>query len=77
MNASANEATIIELLDSLADEGLNRVIAQSKTLKQTRANKRRNDALVQIRQLAKDHGLGIAIKQPARKRGRPRKSSSE
>jgi hypothetical protein len=35
------------------------LIAQAKTLLATRQNKRRNDALVQIRRLAKDHGLGI------------------
>jgi hypothetical protein len=67
----------IESLDSMSDNALRELIAQAKGLLATRENRRRNDALAQIRQLAKDHGLGIAIKQPARKRGRPRKSSGE
>jgi hypothetical protein len=66
-----------ESLDSMSDNALRDLIAQAKSLLAARENRRRNDALVQIRQLAKDHGLGIAIKQPARKRGRPRKSLGE
>lgn len=66
-----------ETLDATSDDTLRELIAQAKNLLAARENRRRNDALVQIRQLAKDHGLGIAIKQPARKRGRPRKSSGE
>lgn len=64
-----------ESLDAMSDDSLRGLIAQAKSLLATRENKRRNEALLQIRQLAKDHGLGIAIKQPARKRGRPCKSS--
>lgn len=66
-----------ESLDSMSDNALRELIAHAKGLLATRENKRRNEALLQIRQLAKDHGLGIAIKQPARKRGRPRKSGGE
>lgn len=73
------DATLIqtETLDSVSDDGLRELITQAKALLATRENKRRNQALVRIRQLAKEHGLSIAIKQPIRKRGRPRKSSSE
>jgi hypothetical protein len=73
------DATLIrtESLDAMSDNALRELIAQAKGLLATRENKRRNEALLQIRQLAKDLGLGIAIKQPARKRGRPRKSSGE
>jgi len=72
------EALILtDTLDTMSDDALRELIAQAKGLLATRENKRRNEALLQISQLAKNHGLGIAIKQPARKRGRPRKSSAE
>lgn len=67
----------VESLDSMSDDTLRELIAQAKSLLAARENRRRNEALLQIRQLAKDHGLGIAIKQPARRRGRPRKSGGE
>ncbi|MHC2633949.1 hypothetical protein ACVME5_006632 [Bradyrhizobium liaoningense] len=71
MDASLTQT---EDLGTMSDDALRALIAQAKSLLATRENKRRNEALVLIRQLAKDHGLGIAIKQPGRKRGRPRKS---
>jgi hypothetical protein len=73
---SANEASITEMLDSLADDGLDRVIEAAKNLKTVRKNKRQNEALLLIRRALKDNDLNFNLVRRAGKRGRPRKTAA-
>lgn len=66
----------LEWLDERSDDELRLVIARSNHLLAARESERRQQALAQIRALAKAHGLDLAVKHPARRRGRPRKSGA-
>jgi hypothetical protein len=74
MDAPARETFAHESLDSMPDEALRDLIERARGLLAARQNERRERALAQIRRLAKEHGLAVAVKQPGRKRGRPRKA---
>lgn len=74
MGAATKECPVLDCLDPLPDEDLRRVIERARTLLAARATERRRQATAEIRRLAREHGLDVAVKQPGRKRGRPRKS---
>ncbi|MDX0174522.1 hypothetical protein [Sinorhizobium meliloti] len=72
-----NKTAPVESLDALPDEGLRDLIDRAKSLLAARQSERRKQALAQIQQLAKAHGLAVAVRQPARKRGRPPRADSQ
>jgi hypothetical protein len=76
MDNPAAHSAILEMLDSQPDHELRAMIERAKSLLAARASDRRKQALAQIHQLAREHGLNVAVKQPGRKRGRPRNSGS-
>jgi hypothetical protein len=62
-------------LDGRSDEDLSALIARASQILEARDRERKKQALEQIRQIAKTHGLAVNIGDapPRRKRGRPRK----
>lgn len=66
--------SFIERLDQQDDGELRTIIARARDILAAREDKRKKEAVAAIRQLAKEHGLDIAVKRPARKRGRPPKA---
>jgi AT hook motif len=71
------QTTPLAALEALADEELRAVIAQATQLLAAREIERRKQALAQIRQIARENGLTVSVKEPARKRGRPRKNGDQ
>lgn len=69
--------TITEQLDSHSDETLREVIAHARQILARRDDQRKKEALASIRQIARQHGLDVAVKKPARKRGRPAKNAAD
>lgn len=72
MNEMARLLDMAGTLDQRPDEELRAIIDRAKHLLTERESERRKQALEQIRRLAREHGLDVAVKQPGRKRGRPR-----
>lgn len=58
-------------LDKASDEELRALIESASGILKERENERLRDAVARIKALAKEHGLGVSIDTPARKRGRP------
>lgn len=69
----ATPETLARSLESASDDTLRAVIREARTILAAREEQQKKEALAQIRQLAKVHGLDIAVKKPLRKRGRPPK----
>ncbi len=65
---------ITERFDSLSDDELHSLIKRAGGILQTRQNDRCKVAVEQIRRLAKENGLNVSVRKPARKRGRPPKN---
>ena len=65
------------MLDNESDNALRAMIAQAQAIIDSRATERRRSALAEIRRLARENGLSVNVKKPARKRGRPRKAVNE
>lgn len=63
-------------LQSQSDEALRDMIGEAKSILKTRQNARQKQAVSEIRRIAKEHGLDIAVNKPARKRGRPAKADT-
>ena len=63
-------------LDSQSDDALRAVIENARSILEARKTERKKQAVAEIRRIAKEHGLDVAIENPARKRGRPRKAST-
>lgn len=76
MDALAEKNPVLATLEALSDQDLEALIAEAKTLLANRANERRRRALSEIRRIAKEHGLDVAVREPARKRGRPAATAS-
>jgi len=76
MDEFARQVPTIEGLDSQPDDTLRDVIEQARNILEARENKRKKEAVSEIRRIAKMHGLDVAIDKSARKRGRPRKSGT-
>lgn len=77
MEDLTNAPGFAESLDACPDDELRAVIDRANTLLAARETERRKQALAQIQQLAKAHGLAVAVKHPARKRGRPPKADRQ
>jgi len=75
MDAYVNER-LIERLETQGDDELRALIARARDILAAREDKRKKEAIAAIRQLAAEHGLGVTVKKPARRRGRPPKSKS-
>jgi hypothetical protein len=80
MGAGAAEAKqanpAVEGLASQSDDTLRAMIAEASALLESRAQERRKHALAEIQRLARETGLDVSVKKPARKRGRPKKSKN-
>jgi hypothetical protein len=61
-------------LEDQSDAALREMIAQAAALLETRAAARRKQAVAAIQRLARENGLTVNVKTPARKRGRPRRA---
>ena len=62
-------------LEALGDEDLKALITRAKAILNEREDERRKAALLEMRKLAKEHGLTFsAKKKPAKRRGRPKKT---
>ncbi len=68
--------SFIEQLGQQGDSELRTIIARARDILAAREEQRKKEAVAAIRQLAKEHGLDIAVRKPARKRGRPPKPKS-
>jgi len=75
MDAYVNER-LIDRLETQDDDELRALIARARDILAAREDKRKKEAIAAIRQLAAEHGLGVTVKKPARRRGRPPKSKS-
>ena len=75
MDEFARQTPTTESLDSRSDDALRDVIDQAKGILETRESERKKQAVAEIRRIAKEHGLDVAIDKPARKRGRPAKKA--
>lgn len=64
---------LVEKLDAHTDDELTSIIARARQILAARDDERKKQAVTAIQRLAKEHGLDIAVKKPARKRGRPPK----
>lgn len=73
MDAHINER-LTDRLDAQDDDALRALIARAREILAAREDKRKKEAIAAIRQLAAEHGLDVAVRKPARKRGRPPKS---
>ncbi len=69
MDAHVNER-LIDRLEAQDDDALRALIARARDILAAREDKRKKEAI------AAEHGLDVAVKKPARKRGRPPKSPS-
>lgn len=58
-------------LDQASDDELRAIIKEASALLRAREETRKKDAIAQIKLLAKEHGLDVAVERPMRKRGRP------
>ncbi len=73
MDAHIHER-LIERLDTQDDDALRALIARAREILAAREDKRKKEAITAIRKLAAEHGLDVAVRKPARKRGRPPKA---
>lgn len=67
---------MIDRLDAQDDGELRALIARARDILAAREDTRKKEAIAAIRRLAAEHGLGVTVRKPARKRGRPPKSIS-
>ena len=74
MDEFARQAPTTESLDSRSDDDLRDVIDQAKSILEARETTRKKQAVAEIRRIAKENGLDVAVNKPARKRGRPAKA---
>ena len=73
MDEFARQVPTIEGLDSQSDDDLRSVIDQARNVLGQRKMAREKEAVSEIRRIAKENGLDVAVGKSARKRGRPRK----
>ena len=65
--------SVLHSLDRLSDSDLREVVKKGEELLAARENERKQEALDEIKRLAKEHGLKVSVNDPTRKRGRPSK----
>lgn len=75
MDEFARQTPTTESLDSRSDDDLRDVIDEAKSILEARETMRKKQAVSEIRRIAKEHGLDVAVNKPARKRGRPAKKA--
>lgn len=63
-------------LESQSDQELRDLIGEAGRILKAREERRKKDALAEIRRIAKAHKLDVAVTKRPRKRGRPSKDSS-
>jgi len=73
---ATTDLPVIESLKALADSELRAVIERANVLLVTRRSERQDQALAEIRRLAKEHGLDVEARKRRGKRGRPRKPAA-
>lgn len=73
LNTAAPENMLTDLTDQ-SDEALRELIGEATAILDGRATTRRREAIAQIHILAKENGLTVNVKKPARKRGWPSKT---
>jgi hypothetical protein len=66
---------VSEHLEAQSDENLRDLIREAAAILEGRTATRRREAIAAIHRLAKETGLTVSVKKPARKQGRPRKAS--
>jgi len=76
MDEFVRNAALTEGLESQSDSALRDMIEKARSVLEARESERKKLAVAEIRRIAKEHGLDVAIDKPARKRGRPRKSGT-
>ena len=62
--------------ESHSDQALRDLIGDARRILKAREERRKKDALAEIRRIAKAHKLDVAVTKCPRKRGRPSKDSS-
>jgi len=62
-------------LESQSDQELRDLIGEAGRILKARQERRKKDALAEIRRIAKAHKLDVAVTRRPRKRGRPPKES--
>ncbi|GGC12678.1 hypothetical protein GCM10011494_34400 [Novosphingobium endophyticum] len=73
---TTNDNPLFAALAEQSDEQLHALIRRAEEVLTARKEQRTRSALDQIRRIAKEHGLDIAVKNPGRKRGRPPKAAA-
>ena len=73
MDEFVTKLLTIEGLDSQSDDDLRSVIDQARNVLGQRKMAREKEAVSEIRRIAKENGLDVAVGKSARKRARPRK----
>ena len=63
-------------LEAHSDEALQSLIDEARSVLNARAAARKREALRRIKELAKQHGLDVAVQDPSKKRGRPPKAAN-
>lgn len=76
MTTITNDNALFAALAEQSDEQLHALIRRAEEVLAARKEQRTRSALDQIRRIAKEHGLDIAVKNPGRKRGRPPKAAA-
>ena len=76
MDEFAPQTALAGTFESQSDDDLRNAIDRARGILKTRASARKKKAVTEIRRIAKEHGLDVAVGKPARKRGRPVNSSS-
>lgn len=71
MNVGVEPTQQPQSLDQASDKELRALIEKASSLLRAREETRKKDAIAQIKLLAKEHGLDVAVERPKRKRGRP------
>ena len=71
MNDLGGIEAMIAGFESQPDDVLQRVIEGAQAVIAGRAAQRKKDAVDRIESIAKEHGIDLEVKKPARKRGRP------
>ena len=76
MDDFTRQTPTTESFAAQSDDALRDVIKQARSVLQTRETTRKKQAVSEIKRIAKEHGLDVAVNKTARKRGRPRKSGT-
>ncbi len=73
---SMAQSPLFTELEQHSDEALGRLVERAREILAAREEQRKKSAVEEIRRIAKEHGLDIAVKKPGRKRGRPPKAAA-